>query len=254
MSENSIMAFKCLNPECQKVIKLSRPAKTGVYEIKCPHCGVQKKLNIKGLDSLQEQPATGETPKAITPPTPPAAPDNSLKEAIELREDFLIDTPYEFTCPHCNKQPIGFNTDKPGHRTISCPLCKGRIGFDVRKKTEVIYMTQQLQLFRGQLTLLRKGWLNKTFPLHEGKNVIGRYDEELTSDIAIKNDPNMSRRSVEVEVLHSDRGYTFKLTVLKATNPVLHNDTPLMTGESVSLNFGDCIAMGKTKFRFEKAD
>lgn len=62
----------------------------------------------------------------------------------------------------------------------------------------------------------------------------------------------MSRRSIEILVQQSDKGYTFKLTVLNATNPVLHNNKPLMKGESVSLNFGDTILLGKTKFRFEK--
>ena len=62
----------------------------------------------------------------------------------------------------------------------------------------------------------------------------------------------MSRRSVQVEVVCTERGYTFRLTVLNATNPVLHNDRQLKPGESVSLNFGDSITMGKTRFRFEK--
>jgi hypothetical protein len=88
--------------------------------------------------------------------------------------------------------------------------------------------------------------------LSDGKNVVGRYDESKNSDIAIKNDSAMSRRSIEIDVMHSDKGYAFKLTVLSATNPVLHNNNPLMPGESISLNFGDSIILGKTKFRFDK--
>ncbi len=109
-------------------------------------------------------------------------------------------------------------------------------------------------MFKGKLTLLRKGWVNKNYHLNEGKNVIGRHDESEMSDISIKNDSAMSRRSVEIEVRRTDKGYLFKLTVLKATNPVLHNNSPLMAGESVSLNFGDSIVIGKTKFRFDKDD
>ena len=59
-------------------------------------------------------------------------------------------------------------------------------------------------------------------------------------------------KSVEIEVKRTDRGYSFKLNVLKATNPVLHNNNPLLEGESVSLNFGDGIIMGQTRFRFDK--
>lgn len=62
----------------------------------------------------------------------------------------------------------------------------------------------------------------------------------------------MSRQSVEIDVDHHDKGYSFKLTVKNSTNPVLHNNKPLATGDSISLNFGDSIILGKTKFRFDK--
>ncbi len=234
MEENTFMAFKCLNPDCQKVIKIHRPAKSGVYDVTCPHCGIKKQIKLKGSDAV-----AGDNASAS-----PSVPDNSSKETKELPDDFIVDATYRFKCPHCKKQEIGFVTNKPGHRTIACPLCEGKIGVEVRKKTEVIVITEQLQMFKGKLTLLRKGWVNKNYHLNEGKNVIGRHDESEMSDISIKNDSAMSRRSVEIEVRRTDKGYLFKLTVLKATNPVLHNNSPLMAGESVSLNFGDSIVMG----------
>ena len=40
--------------------------------------------------------------------------------------------------------------------------------------------------------------------------------------------------------------------IIKAVNPVIHNGSVLMNGESVSLNFGDTIVMGTTKFRFDR--
>jgi hypothetical protein len=147
---------------------------------------------------------------------------------------------------------FGFVTEKPGHRTISCPACKGKCGLSVRGKTLPIELTNTIQAIHGKLILLRKGWLNKDYRLFDGKNIVGRYDESKSSDIAIKNDPTMSRRSIEIDVIHSENGYSFKLTVLSATNPVLHNNNPLMPGESISLNFGDSITLGKTKFRFDK--
>ena len=81
---------------------------------------------------------------------------------------------------------------------------------------------------------------------------MGRYDENEMPDIAVKNDSTVSRRSVRIDVTHESNGFIFKLTVLNATNPVLHNSNPLAKGEAVSLNFGDTIVLGKTKFRFEK--
>lgn len=252
MAENTFMAFKCLNPDCGKVIKINRPAKSGVYNVTCPHCGIRKQLNIKGMDAIAKE-TDSAAGKAVST-SAPSVPDNSANEIKEMTDDFIVDVTYQLLCPHCRKQKIGFVTNKPGHRTIACPMCKGKIGIDVRKKTEVILITDQLQMFKGKLTLLRKGWLNKDYRLREGKNVIGRYDESDMSDISIKNDSSMSRRSIEIEVRRTEKGYMFKLTVLKATNPVLHNSNPLMPGESVSLNFGDSIVLGKTKFRFDKED
>jgi DNA-directed RNA polymerase subunit M/transcription elongation factor TFIIS len=237
MASTTYMAFKCLNPECGQLIKLQRPSKSGVYNVTCPHCGVTKQLNLKGLDAV-----TNEN----------QAEDNSANPAIEIKDDFIVGVKYKLTCPHCHKMEFGFMTEKPGHRTISCPSCKGKCGLEVRKKTIRIDLTGPIQALHGKLILLRKGWLNKDYHLSDGKNVVGRYDESKNSDIAIKNDSAMSRRSIEIDVMHSDKGYAFKLTVLSATNPVLHNNNPLMPGESISLNFGDSIILGKTKFRFDK--
>jgi hypothetical protein len=194
-------------------------------------------LNLKGLDAFADNIQSE---------------DNSACPVIEIKEDFIVGVKYKLSCPHCHKMEFGFVTEKPGHRTISCPACKGKCGLEVRNKTQRIDMTDNIQALHGKLVLLRKGWLNKDYRLSDGKNVIGRFDESKNSDIAIKNDPTMSRRSVEIEVILSEKGYSFKLTVLSATNPVLHNNNPLMPGESISLNFGDSIILGKTKFRFDK--
>lgn len=241
MAETVYMKFNCLNPECGKPIQLPRPERSGTYAITCPHCKVKKNLKLKGIDAYN---GTQSSQSVQT--------DNSEKEPVELLDDFVVGQEYSFKCPHCNAQEIGFKTDIPGLRAIPCPNCQGKIKFDVRKKTEKIILTDTVQTFKGKLILLRRGWLNKDFKLEKGKYVIGRYDEDEPSDIQIKNDDSISRRSIVIEVKHSEKGYTFKLTVLKATNPVLHNNVPLMAGESVSLNFGDSIIMGKTKFRFDK--
>lgn len=107
-------------------------------------------------------------------------------------------------------------------------------------------------LSSGQLTLLRRGWFNKTFSLPVGKHSIGRKDAELPSEISVGDDPSMSRQSAEIEVIPSGNGFFYTFTVLHAVNPVLHNGNELVEGECVSLNFGDTIQMGRTKFRFDK--
>ncbi len=255
------MIFKCANPECGKPLKLNRPPKSGVYPVTCPHCGVKKNFKLKGLDAFATQQVAA--PAASSAETPPAPEinrpnfdeplNNSAKPPIQLKDDFIVDQLYSFPCPHCGQEGLGLQTSKAGHKRFPCPVCLGIIEADVRPKTEVLENPVTTQLLKGKLVLLRRGWLNKNYPLTEGSHTVGRFDESEMSDISIKGDPGMSRRSIRIDVSNRDKtGTIFKLTVLKSTNPVLLNGKPLAKGESVSLNFGDTIVLGKTKFRFDK--
>lgn len=242
MDQAPKVKFNCLNPECGKLLEMPVPQKSGVYNVTCPFCGVKKQLRFKGLDEMAAEKKAAQ----------PERPDNSKAAPIELPDDFKAGEKYTVKCPHCNKQELGFQTEKIGHRTIACPYCKGPIGFNVLPKTKVIIVTEQIQPYMGKLVLLKRGWLNKDYPLKEGQNIVGRFDESAMSDISIKNDPSMSRRSIDVNMKKTEKGYEFKLNVLKSTNPVLHNNSPLKTEDKVSLNFGDTIVLGKTKFRLDK--
>lgn len=248
MADNKTLVFKCLNPDCGKPIKLRRPVKSGVYPVTCPYCKVQKKLNIKGLDSLPD----AESTSVDAPHVQADIHDNSIKETITLSDDFIVGEVYKFMCPHCGKQELGISSQKAGHKDFQCPYCKGKIAANVREKTNVFGFDETNPLIRGKLILLRRGWLNKDYHLGIGSHTIGRFDESELSDISIKNDSSISRRSIKIDVKQTVKGFMFKLTVLKATNPVYHNDSKLSVGEAVSLNFGDSIVLGKTKFRFEK--
>ena len=314
----SHMVFACLNPECQKKVRIKIPAKTGVYKIACPHCGTVKNMKLKGLDvydqtkdestapdyslkspiSINQDFFVGISYKVICPhcnkveipiysdkagqgkikcpyckgktvlkikENPSASEsgkdndsinnvdnDNAAKQPIDLGDDFYIRQSYPVKCPHCKEESIVISQENPGQGIASCPKCKGRVQFTARKPTETIIKSELIQRFKGKLILLRRGWLNKDYHLKDGNNIIGRYDESKVSDIAIKGDSSMSRQSVEIFVEHHDKGYSFKLTVKNSTNPVLHNNKPLAVGDSISLNFGDSIILGKTKLRFDK--
>lgn len=188
--------------------------------------------------------------------------------------------------PQCGKVMAVKRPDKPGKFQISCPACKRRIAFELKpaqqpaptpspaapapakpagqttaacgngslENTTIIPPDDHpYQAFRGKLILLRRGWFNKEFKLNLGQNIIGRRDADPAgnSDIAISDDPSMSRRSIDIHVsFHEFNGYMFELRVLRATNPVLVNREPLMPGETFALNFNDSIILGKTQFRF----
>lgn len=249
MADNTILIFKCLNLDCGKMVKLRRPQRSGIYPVTCPHCKTQKKLNLKGLDAFSSE---GGDLNCVDNTTGTNI-DNSDKPVVQLKDDFICGELYKFMCPHCGKQELGLKSSKPGRKEFACPLCKGKITAEVRAKTHVVDVDgDSIQLIKGKLILLRKGWLNKDYPLGLGSHTIGRYDPSLMSDIAIKNDSSMSRRSIKIEVVQSPKGFIFKLTVLNAKNPVLYNNVALSCGETVSLNFGDSLVLGRTRFRFDK--
>lgn len=239
MTNNSILGIRCPNPECGHTFKMKKPEKAGIYKITCPNpaCGKQFRVNIPEIK--------------LAPPVPPVS-DHADREPISLPQEYEAGESYLVVCPHCEQIKMRFTPQQAGGIAITCPRCKGKTILKVKKPTEIIKMTDTI-LSKGKLQLLRKGWFDKDYPLGIGKHTIGRFDTDLLSDISIKNDTSMSRRSVEIEVKQGEKGYSFKLTVLKATNPVLHNNKPLGEGECISLNYGDCIILGKTKFRFVKA-
>lgn len=241
-----IVKLQCRNPQCGRVVQVKRPDKPGNYKLTCPGCGMKIPLVI---------PATTVTaPQPPQPPQPPA-PNNALQPPKEARGDFQHGEPARipcaFNCGYIHEEIPA----QLGQNIFLCPRCKGRTIYQARGKTVIIKSTGNYQAFRGKLTLLRRGWFNKEFRLNPGSNIVGRYDSspDGNSDIAISDDPSMSRRSIDIRVEHSDiNGYMFQLRVLRATNPVLVNHEPLRTGESFSLNFGDSIILGKTQFRFDK--
>jgi len=86
----------------------------------------------------------------------------------------------------------------------------------------------------------------KHYQLLTGSNIIGRKDKKTPSDVEF-DDPEMSRRSVRIDVVPDGQGgFSFTLTVMKALNSVTVNDRQVGLSESVELKHNDVIVMGKT--------
>ena len=165
-------------------------------------------------------------------------------------------------CPwdNCGEE-IAVDTVKDGESTMTCPHCNQSVIFMVKnhkvveiKPNGTIIITYPV-CGKAQLRVVKLLNINaKTYQLIAGRYTIGRYDESVHSDIEFKDDMTMSRRSVQIDVKSNDSGsLSYKLTVLKCMNPVYHNNKPLVKGESVYLNYGDTIKLGKTTLIFEKA-
>jgi DNA-directed RNA polymerase subunit M/transcription elongation factor TFIIS len=238
---DKMFLINCPNDGCHKQFKMKAPAKAGIFKLECPFCHKQFALRI------DESQLNGDSSQKQS-----SQPDYSSAEVKKYEGLAKVNEPLEFKCPHCKKQPIRYIPKEVGIKGFACPLCHGKIAVEATGKTVIVNLTDELQLFNGKLTMLRKVLLNKSFKLKIGSNIVGREDPDSPSDISIPSDNTVSRRSIDIVVTKKDSGYVFKLKVLKATNPVLLNNKPLSANESVSLNFGDSITLGKTKFRFEK--
>lgn len=235
MEENKLrITLTCKHGGCGKNFQVQVPPKAGIYQVKCPdgHVNriqfVQKNIHLDEMDNER-------------------APHNTV------------------TCPWSGcRGSFKFETSDDGVKTCRCPHCGGAVRITVDKgkimavERKCTTPIEQHCAGKGQLTLVRyKGFFgkiaNKSYTLHIGRNTIGRYDENLPCDIEIHGDTYASRRSVVIEVISRDSGLQYRMTILKATNPVMHNHRPLVAGEVVYLNYGDCIQLGRTMFNFEKA-
>lgn len=178
---------------------------------------------------------------------------------------------YSIPCPQCDHAII-VKAKAPEVKRVLCPACKTPIiykavdkeeftltegkkekGKSAEKKTVVTEKFRFPKTSKSNGKLLWGGlFCRKSYILHEGINYIGREDQDLPSDVSLK-DEYASRRSIKIDVIPGDKGNSFKLTVENATNPILVNGQSQTVGNSVYLNFGDIIILGNTKMTFKES-
>lgn len=161
----------------------------------------------------------------------------------------------KFRCPHC-QLPLAFHKPAAGYGVnIRCPQCSNAIRIKVREKAIRLSEQEVEQVKRAHLLLIDGPESDRiAYPLHLGDNIIGRDDPDTTQDIAIRGDMSISRRSSNLEVVtatHGD-GYSYRLRVLNAKNPVYINGAALHTGDGISMRPGDVIQLGMTKLMLKK--
>ena len=170
---------------------------------------------------------------------------------------------YKIECPVCKGMFTAAPTQK-GTRKVRCPHCQTPIFFKAKDNrqaetyddnlpmpTDHVIMSPTLLNHPGRLVW---GFLGtKSRQLTVGRHIIGRKDSEARSDIEFDDD-YMSRQSVAIDVAKDPNysGYSFKLTVLRATNPVIVGDQVMHEGDSLNLNYDDTIRMGKTVLTFKE--
>lgn len=222
-------------PGDNRVYVIKQRAKIGMlYKMVCPECGFDmvKKVVKEGRQrwdcpqckAIVGFAAVADSPKSATKSqeNPPVGKPQAKKAQVENE----------------NQEKASRNREKPETKKQETP----------RKPTTKLDKSAQQSL--GEL-VWGSFFSRKHFALRTGSIMIGRKDGQEPSDLQL-NDNYVSRRSVLLDVIPSDKGYLFKMTVKNASNPVYVNGSEIAVNNSVYLNFDDVIIMGKTKLTFKK--
>jgi len=266
---NETINVKCT--KCGHQLKVKNPGKPGMYDIACPQCQHHMQLSLKAKPLTMEGTPDNQQPVQEGKKRVPLLTDlTPLKDGtvFAVKPAVAVGKTYALKCPKCGK-PVVFALPKSGVQGVKCKKCdtlfytKGKevapeAGDTKKEEPEQKEKNKTTRISNKKKTNSSPGvlsWGNilrrKKVILHEGVYVLGRADDECHSDIEFK-DPKMSRRSVRIEVKLKENGFFFKLTVEKATNPVLINNKPLGENECVYLNYGDAIQLGATVINFSK--
>lgn len=223
MSEDTKVQIDIECPFCHSHITLRKKKDLEEKVFDCPHC--HKTLNV--LFHVEETPQTYEI--------------ISDEEAIEKKKKTI----YKKNNSNCeSKHKVEAHGNKGGESNHHYDLYEDDNKAGQKPKRH----------FRGHVFLTHIKWfglIKQKYPLYDGKTIIGRYDLESPSDIAIKGDSTMSRQSVAISIEDEDGDFVFKLKVMNATNPVKVNSIQIKEGRSTYIEFGDIIVMGNTKFKFD---
>ena len=258
VNKNAIMnrpfVFEC--PKCQQKIE-THPAAPGLATTKCSGCGsrINYKVVVPPSSSLSVhvQKVTGKEKYQYR-----------ISETIEVGQSF------SFCCPNGDCcRGISKVAPKAGDFVATCPHCGYKVAYkaiasdgqqtsgqqsgsnDHEGVTDNFSIKQEI--CSGCLRWRRYGvW--KLEYLRLGITTVGLKDEDEPSDVMI-DDPTVSARSLEIEAEQSDQaGYTFQARIKRATNPVYINKRQYSVGDSIFLNDGDIIKIGKTILTFKIQD
>ena len=222
-------------PYCQSKVMLKKNADLSLLTFNCPGKDCGKKLRV--VFDITKDPQTYEVIDDISDKSKKKKEDTVYVKRCGNEEDVDI-------ASQKNKTSYGKNKHNTS-RNIYNDLYDDEVEEIQPKKhhrlRELIYLTH----------ITWFGLKNERFQLHEGTTTIGRYDEDDTSDIMIRGDDTMSRKSVAIIIEEEDGVFEYKLKVLNALNKVKVNDQRVKEGSVMYLDFGDIIMLGNSKFKFD---
>ena len=177
---------------------------------------------------------------------------------MNMKKIFLV-------CPNCRTR-LAF-PEVPGYqdKIVECPIChfkaKANVyqGAEVAKgglgaSDEVTHLPEEMMQQKNDLGQLRVATTNQRCPLKMGTNVIGRIAQSGKADIQITEDPYMSRRHMQIDVVKTAHGIEHHLVEINSKNVILLNDVPIQRNDILNLMFGDKLTLGKTDVYLEETD
>ena len=170
-----------------------------------------------------------------------------------IQEKAEIGKTYSFICPQCHTHFTSCTLDNEVKQQ-KCPECDTYIYFssngkDGRMRTRVASNNNSRKFANSGILTWTEHDQKHQYQLTGGSVTIGRADFAEPSDISI-DDEMASRHSVEITAVKGETSgkFSFKLSVLRTTNPVLVNQNSLYSGSTIYLNYGDTIKIGETLF------
>lgn len=240
--EKITVQFECPNCHIQKKLKKAPEMASG--KIICPNCNSVIKIvfNTNADPQTVVSTSLADKPKEIQPPIPSVA---AKKETVYGNVDNIISEQIKqdpaTSVPLQNKKATTY-ADVSG---ITPP------DYNSHKRTVVVDELKNQPRLNQNIFVNRLGKRGKKiiekYQIFDGTITIGRQDPVQVSDIMFDNDPEMSRRSVQLSVIPTYQGVVCRLKVLKATNPVTIGTHVLVTGEEIAVSFNEEILLGKTR-------
>lgn len=222
-------------PHCHSKLMMKKKPEVTSKILKCPGNGCGKELHI--VFDVTKDPQTYQIIEEEKEDNNKKKGNTVYKKSANSENEFDLGT---------EKKKMVYGKDK--HKTPH------NVYNDMDEDDEEEIKPKKKHRLRERIYLTHITWFglrNQRFQLYEGTTTIGRYDEDDTSDIMIRGDETMSRKSVAIIIEEEDGIFDYKLKVLNATNKVKVNDQRVKEGSVVYLDFGDIIMLGNSKFKFD---
>lgn len=168
-------------------------------------------------------------------------------------------------CPNCRTRLSFPEVSGYQDKIVECPIChfkakanvyqggaaaKGGQGSD----DEATQLPGSMMQKKSDMGQIRVATTNQRCPLKMGTNVIGRIAQSGKADIQITQDPYMSRRHLQIDVVKTAHGIEHHLVEINSKNIIVLNGKPIQRNDILVLNFGDKLTLGKTDVYLEETD